>query len=393
MATFYDLPLPDKKAFLRSAALRDVICHAIKHAGRPISFSHFMQLALYHAQYGYYCQPDFNLGAEGDFITAPVLTPLFAQCLAKQCQDAFNKLIVPNILELGAGTGVLAYDLIQELKRLDAPPKHYYIYEVSQALRNIQYQYIMKQNPDLLKQITWLDQLPKDFYGIIIANEVLDAIPAESFVITDHHIYERCVDWDGQTCSWSQRISENKEFNQEVQNLKQICNLRSGYQSEINLEMATFVKTVLHNLAEGMVLFIDYGYGQAEYYHPSRDQGTLKAFYKHHHLDTPFVWPGLVDLTTHVDFTRVIASACTVPDIDLLGFTTQAAFLMDCQLFELAQIKENELTVKQQLKMYDAIKTLTLPTEMGERIKVMGIGKNFKLTLRGSQLQDRRRDL
>jgi SAM-dependent MidA family methyltransferase len=374
---------------LRSKTLSQLIQQEIAERRQPLSFATFMERALYHPVYGYYNASSFDLGKRGDFTTAPELTPLFGKCIANQCEQLFSVLSEKNILELGAGTGRLACDLLMALKERDALPDHYYIYEISLSLRKRQQALLQKYLPELMDRIVWLDAIPSSLIGIVIANEVLDALPVHCFRIEDGKIKERCVNWDGEQFVWEITTPTNTLLEERV---KTLLPLPDHYESEINLQTPILIETMANALTQGVMLLLDYGYGQREYYRPERNKGTLTCFYQHHHHDNPLIRPGLQDITAHVDFTQVIevadANGCA-----LLGYTTQAAFLLALGLMVDAAQAELELSATEQIHFHHAIKLLTLPMEMGERVKVMALGKNMDIALKGFELQDRSRDL
>lgn len=356
-----------------------------------ISFAEFMEDALYHPIWGYYNTDSFHLGKQGDFITAPEISPLFAQCIANQALEVFAATGTPNILELGAGTGKLAHDILFYLDKINQPPSNYYIYEKSWQLRKKQQVFLAQHCPHLYSRISWLDELPPKFSGIIIANEVLDAIPVHRFLIENQAIKERCVSWEADSFIWKTVEPDTQEFMITLTPIHESQAFYSGYESEINLQLKPFLTALTKSLHEGVILLIDYGYGQREYYHPDRNQGTLTCFYQHHFHHNPLILPGQQDITAHVDFTRV-ADIAIEDDCDLLGYTTQAAFLLASGMRELATEAESTLSPLERVKYHQAIKLLTFPTEMGERIKVMALGKNTP-RLSGFNLLDKRREL
>lgn len=385
MTTIYELPE-------RSQSLSAIIQKTIAKHGGKISFAKFMELALYHPEFGYYTADTIELGEHGDFTTAPEISPLFAQCFSHQIQQIATNLSNFSILELGAGSGRFAKDLLLALKNLNALPAHYYIYEISPALRKKQRHLFERECPELLSRVEWLETLPKKFIGVIVANEVLDALPVQRFRNDASGMKEICVAWEnGQFVSqYSEPITPGLAA--EAQKISDLYALPPDYESEICLALTNFLEQLTQALEKGVILLADYGYGQREYYHPQRNQGTLTCFYQHKKSTNPYVLPGMQDITAHVDFTRVIENAAN-QDCTLLGYTTQAAFLMACGLLDMAADTEKNLTTAQEFSLHQAIKMLTLPTEMGERIKIMGLGKNWAPPLLGFTLQDRRRDL
>jgi len=345
-----------------------------------------MEAALYHPQYGYYCREEFAIGRHGDFTTAPEMSVLFAKCIARQCAQVFEHLGCAAILEVGAGTGKLAQDLIAELKKMGHMSLSYFIYEPNLPLREKQKTMLQHET------VMWLDILPDAFEGVIIANEVLDALPVHCFRIEENQIKERCVTWQNNTFAWQLTEPTSHLLTPYATKLRELYMLPVGYESEINLRLDAFIHSLTTALHKGVMLLFDYGYGQREYYHPERRRGTLSCFYQHRYHHDPLILIGQQDMTAHVDFTRVVENAIETA-CSLEGFTSQAAFLLSCGLMTLAMEEEKNLSPTDSFQVHQAIKILTLPTEMGERIKVMALGKKIELALLGFSLQDRRRDL
>ncbi len=385
------IPTPDPIAQSHSNKLTDLIRQEITASDGFISFARFMQLALYAPGLGYYSAGQHKFGKGGDFITAPEISPLFSQCIAEQCQQILNELGKGDILELGAGSGVFAKDLLLTLEKSNSLPEHYFILEVSAELRQRQQQLLTQHCPHLLTRISWLDSLPAALNGIIIANEVLDAMPVHCFRMDVSGIKERCVTWKDNHFVWKLTEPTTSSLTQAIELLSQEHPLPEGYESEINLMLPAWIEAITSTLNKGVILFFDYGYGRGEYYHPERKMGTLMCYYQHQRHDNPFQLIGLQDITAHVDFTNVAEHACEA-GCTLAGYTTQAAFLLNCHLLELAQ-KTAAKTSIDEINQIQAIKKLTLPSEMGELIKVMALSKNYAKTLCGFPLPDRRRDL
>lgn len=374
---------------ISSNALTDYLRQEIAK-GPGISFAHFMEAALYYPHGGYYTSEHFTLGKSGDFITAPELTPLFAACFSQQFISLFEYLGNANILELGAGSGRFAKDLLMQLQRFHALPDHYFIYEISASLRNKQQQFLKQHCPDFYSRIIWLDTLPTQFEGIIFANEVLDALPVHRFHV-GQSIQECGVTWENKQFAWKLLTPTHPAFIEKVSALQERYEFSLGYQSEIHLHLEKYVKSITQALTKGMILFVDYGYGEREYYHPERRQGTLTCFYQHQHHANPFFAPGLQDITAHVNFTQVAETS--VENNCNIHFTTQNAFLLEMGLMDRVTEAEKGLSSKEMFQLHQAVKTLTMPTEMGERIKLLAAIKNLDLSLPGFCLQDRRRDL
>ncbi|MEO8401681.1 MAG: SAM-dependent methyltransferase [Gammaproteobacteria bacterium] len=386
-----NLPTPNKTAIAHSEKLSQLIRAEMSDVGGNLRFSRFMQLALYAPGLGYYSAGNHKFGKSGDFMTAPEISPLFARCVARQCQQILTELSGGDILEFGAGSGVFAKDLLLELEELNCLPEHYFILEISADLRARQMRLFSLHCPHLLSRIQWLDTLPKQpIDGIIFANEVLDAMPVDCFVFSHNTSAELSVTWENNQFSWQHTVP-SPELALRVKAIQDECDLAENYQSEINLMLPAWIQSVAESMHRGLILLIDYGYGRREYYHPDRSKGTLSCFYQHHQHSDPLILPGLQDMTAHVDFTAVAESAAN-GGLNVAGFTTQAAFLLACDLISLAEGAAN-LSETEKFTQNQAIKTLTLPSEMGDVIKVMGLLKNLETELAGFSLLDRRRDL
>lgn len=364
----------------------------INNQAGAISFADFMDIALYAPQFGYYNIGAFDIGKHGDFTTAPEISPLFAQCIAAQASQLFECLGGGDVLEFGAGTGQFAHDLLCALERRGCLPAHYYIVEISDRLRQKQQEKLKAFCPSLFSRAVWIDAPPPQFVGLMVANEVLDALPVHCFHVGNTTISERCVAFRHGQFVWHNRPPFEFELMEEAVQICDRYRLPPGYQSEINLRLAPFIAKACQNLDKGVILIIDYGYGQKEYYHPERSSGTLSCFYQHQMLSSPLLFPGTHDITAHVDFTRAAGLAMDY-GCSLLGFTTQSAFLLACGLLEFAAEIEKQLTPKEAFQLHQAIKRLTFPTEMGERTKVMGLSKKVDGPLLGFSREDRRRDL
>lgn len=370
--------------------LANIIRENIAAHHGAISFARFMALALYHPA-GYYLSNDFSLGHEGDFTTAPEISPLFARCFARQYRQIKQQTHDNHILEIGAGTGSFACELLQNLATTDALPDHYYIYDISPTLRNKQRNYLQAHCAQLLSRVTWLDALPINFSGTIIANEVLDALPVHRLAIKNNSIYEQVVVSNGDTFNWELKPATGALL-AAAEQITTECRLAEGYQFEINLELSDYIQSLANCLSRGVILLADYGYGRREYYHPERRNGTLSCFYQHRVHDNPLLLPGKQDITAHVDFTAV-AEAAVNANLAIIGYTSQSAFLLGNGLIELAEQEESSQSEAERFKSHQAIKTLTLPTEMGDLIKIMGLSKGCEPTLSGFALLNRLRDL
>lgn len=349
----------------------------------PISFAHFMELALYHFQYGFYTAQNYW----EHFETAPCISTLFAKCIANELKSFASDF---SILEIGAGNGKLACDLIHQLQSYNALPKHYQILEKSLHLRNVQQQRVAKELPLHGKLFQWLEDFPPTGNYIVLMNEVLDALPTHRFHMTNNGLFELVVDYQGGRFV-AKDILPDGRLKKAVHQLQEICHIPNAYQSEINLNIQPFMEKVHKTINNGVCFIFDYGYGVQEFYHPERRQGTLTSFYKHQRVD-PFRYPGQADLTSHVNFTQVMEIA-SVLDFECLGFTTQAGFLLANDLMKMAEEIQHEMPLQEEIHFNNQIKKLTFPSEMGEVVKVLAIGKNFITPLKGFSMHDRRRDL
>jgi SAM-dependent MidA family methyltransferase len=384
------LPIPNAIALKHSAELSDAIRQAIVAAGGHISFAKFMELALYAPGLGYYSAGSHKLGAMGDFSTAPEITPLFAEALANQCQQILIQMQLTDIIEFGAGSGKLAGDLLLALEKANCLPQHYFILEVSGDLRSRQAEHIQTHCPHLSARVQWLDHLPEHFSGMMIANEVLDAMPTHVFQIQESGISEQCVSFANDTFQWHTTDPASPELAEKISYLRDTFHLPVNFKSEINLVAQAWIKSLGHCLDKGVILLIDYGYGEKERYQPRRSTGSLMCYYQHHKHDNPFELIGLQDITSHVDFTS-IAQAAVDNSLSVAGYTTQAAFLLSCGILDLAEQKQlSEIDSYQQSQ---ALKLLTLPSEMGETVKVMALSKQLDQPLVGFVMGDRRHDL
>ena len=352
-------------------------------AGGAIAFDRFMELALYAPGLGYYVAGTHKFGEHGDFITAPELGSLFARCLARPCRSLLAGLGGGDILEAGAGSGVLAADLLLELESLGQLPGRYLILELGAELRARQHETIKRQAPHLSERVHWLDDLPRDFRGMVLANEVLDAMPVTRFRVTQDGVSELFVARENQGLVWQEQPG-SASLRQRVEPL----GLAAGYTSEINLRAEAWVRRVADSLEQGALLLIDYGFPRAEFYHPQRAQGTLMCHYRHQAHDDPLRLAGLQDITAHVDFSA-IAEAGVDAGLTLLGYTSQAAFLLDCGLERIMTASDPD-DVRVHLALTQQIKKLTLPHEMGELFKVLALGRGVREPLPGFTLQDRR---
>ncbi len=383
------LPLPGDDARHASAALTAHIRDEIAARGGWIGFDRFMSLALYTPKLGYYSGGAHKFGAAGDFVTAPEMSPLFAQTLAAQAAQILH-LSAPHVIEVGAGSGRLAADLLLELERHGALPESYAILDLSGELRARQQATIEYRAPHLLGRVSWLDTQPGLFDGLVLANELLDALPAHLAAWgTDSDprlVLERGVSWRDGAFAWEDRPATGRLLEQARQ-IGDDFHLPPGYVSEVNLAAMDWTASWAPILGRGALLLLDYGFPRHEYYHEQRDTGTLMCHYRHHAHPDPFYLPGLQDITAHVDFTAIVEAGHDA-GFDLLGYTTQSTFLLNCGLMEvLARIPADDTA--RYLPQAQAVQKLISPAEMGDLFKVMALGKGIVEPLIGFSRGDR----
>lgn len=380
------LPQPDRTAFAHSERVCALVQNEFAANGGAISFRRFMELVLYAPGLGYYSAGAHKFGAKGDFATAPELSNVFSRCVARQCQQVLT-VTGGGILELGAGSGIMAAAVLHELERLHCLPERYLILELSADLQQRQYQTLLAKVPHLLPQVRWLKQLPsKPIKGIIVANEVLDALPIERFRITANGLRPLLVAWEGDYFVYQEGSAEPDWWPVLADRLS--TTLPLGYESEYNPQLAHWLYSLAQCLWQGVMLFIDYGYPAREYYHYERSMGTLICHYRQRAHHDPFIYPGLQDISASVDFTA-LAEAVLGAELELLGYTSQNYFLFGCGLEEiLAHAYLPDQMAYWQLSQQ--VKKLILPGEMGERFKVLACGRDFDKPLRGFELHDER---
>jgi SAM-dependent MidA family methyltransferase len=335
-----------------------------------------MQMALYEPQLGYYSGGAKKFGHGGDFVTAPEISPLFAQTLANQAAQVLAD-TQGSILELGAGTGKLALDLLLALQDLNQLPEQYCIMEVSAHLRYIQQETLQKGlTAELLQRVVWLDHLPQDFVGMIVGNEVLDAIPAPLIHHTSQGLHERGVAFNGHFV-WEDKLLSSGNLFEAASALA----LPQDYLTEICPAASGLIASLAHVLKKGVIVMLDYGFSAREYYHPQRNLGTLMCHYQHYAHTEPLVYVGLQDITAHVDFTS-IAHAAVNNGLELAGFCNQAQFLMNCGILDLMS-KVSPHDMANYAPLAAAAQKLLSPAEMGDLFKVIAFSKQFDAPLLG----------
>jgi SAM-dependent MidA family methyltransferase len=342
----------------------------------PMTFSEYMQHALYHAPLGYYRNGSIKFGATGDFITSPEISRLFSYCLARQCIPVLATCSSPSLLEVGAGSGQLAVDLLNYLEKQQALPDAYYILELSADLQQRQRDLLAQKLPHFIDHVHWITELPAaGFEGVVIANEVLDAMPVNIF-FWDKVFGERYVDVVDGKFVWCDGELSSDHLQAALTSLPILKDQR--YVSEVNLSIRGWIKSLSGCLSKGIMLLIDYGYARSDYYHAARTAGTLMCHLQHQALEDPFAYVGLQDITAHVDFTAV-AEAAVDNNCDVLGYIQQGRFLTNLGIYDLISAD----SVDQQYTQAQQVKQLVMPNQMGERFKVIAVGKDFTQELQG----------
>ncbi len=369
------LPEPPEELKHLSAELSKHICEKIAREG-AIPFSDYMEMALYEPGLGYYSGGLQKFGEGGDFVTAPELGDVFARCLAKQVEQAGESLGPYEIVEAGAGSGILAADLLKTLQE-SRPPARYRILERSAYLRQVQKETLERHVPEWMDRISWLDEPPEDgWQGVFLANEVLDALTVERFCVVAGGPAQLLVTTGPEGFDWLKAPCPEPMRSQIQKRLVGLAHYpANGYRSEINTRLPAWLQAVTASLHKGLALFIDYGYTRRDYYQPQRSDGTLICHYRHRAHCDPFDWPGLTDISTSVDFTA-LAEAADMCGLEVSGYTTQAMFLLGCGLGEVLAGTET-LPDRQRIKINNQVQRLTLPGEMGERFQVMALSRGL----------------
>lgn len=367
------LPAPDPDALAASSALHRLIGEEIEQQGGAIPFSRFMELALYAPRLGYYSGGAAKLGAEGDFTTAPEITPLFGQALGRVAAAIIAQ-SAPNIIEFGAGTGKLARDVLTSLAAQGVQVASYTIIDLSGELR--------ARQQDLLRDfpvVAWADKLPEGFSGVVLANEVLDAMPVELVAKAQHGWRRRMVTLQDGAFAWLDVEAEGELAEQILRQVPDPDSLPDGYVTEVHPVACGFMASLarLFEGGRGAAILIDYGFPAHEYYHPQRETGTVMCHYRHHAHPEPFYLPGLQDITAHVDFTAM-ALAAQDAGLDVLGYMPQAAFLLAAGIGELL-LQTDPADALRYLPQARALQKLVAPSEMGELFKVLAVGRGVSL--------------
>jgi SAM-dependent MidA family methyltransferase len=382
----------DSTAAEHAGRVRDYLLGEIDAAGGWLSFERFMDLALYAPGLGYYSSGAQKLGSGGDFITAPELSALFGACVAVQCAEILSELRTGCILEIGAGSGRLAADILARLESSGKLPHRYWILEVSADLRQRQRHHFEQHLPHLLDRVEWLDMPPQQgFDGVVLANEVLDALPVARFRWHGDAVQELGIVSRAQRFAWESRPA-SEALTDKCRTLMAAAGAwEDGYISEYCPRLAAFAQAVTRPLRRGAVFWFDYGLPRAQYYLPERHEGTLIGHFRHRTLEDVLFYPGLADITAWVDFTA-LAEASRSSGFDLAGFTTQAHFLagtgIDAEMQRLAASDDARFA-----RLASEARQLMLPGEMGERFKAMAWLRKMDRPLSGFALLDLRHTL
>lgn len=383
--------VPDTQLALSEKLIEQIQAAIVDHGGW-VGFDLFMQMALYSPGLGYYSGTLEKFGEGGDFITAPEMGDLFGQALAGQVQQVLTDLGAGSVLEFGAGSGALAASVLNELARLGTLPDQYYILELSGELRDRQKQTLAARAGKYLSHVKWLDALPESFAGVVLANEVLDAMPVKLFEQhQDGSISELGVGvGEGRDAcnetkpafTWQLREADPK-LSSAVSTLTLEVD-HAYYRSEINFQAQAWIASLAEMLERGVILLIDYGFQKSEYYHPDRNAGTLMCHYQHRAHDDPFFLPGQQDITAHVDFSAV-ARAAQNAGLEIKGYASQGAFLLSAGLLDKIQL---DAPVQKQILLAQQVKKLTMPHEMGELFKVLALSCDYAAGLSGFAQQN-----
>ncbi|WP_313246733.1 class I SAM-dependent methyltransferase [Stenotrophomonas rhizophila] len=374
------LPTPDTDALAHSDQLAAALRAEILANGGAMPFARFMELSLYTPGLGYYSAGASKFGQSGDFTTAPELGPLFAATLANAIAPVMQQLgPQARFMELGGGSGAFAEVLLKRMLELDALPDRYAILEPSADLRERQRDRLEKTLvPPLFALVEWLDgPFDDDWDGMVFANEVIDALPTPRFLARDGMVFEETVELDADGAFMRGAQPADAMLSAAVRHIEHYREkpFADGYRSELLPQLPYWIQAVAGGMQRGAMLFVDYGYPRGEYYQDERDDGTVRAFYRHQVHNDLYRWPGLQDLTASVDFTA-LAEAGTGAGFELAGYCTQANFLLGNGLDALLAKADARTDEFGKVRLRDQVKKLTLPTAMGERFQVMGFQRD-----------------
>lgn len=373
-----EVPIPDDFAVQTSFQLAQKVVDTVT-LQRKLPFAQFMQEALYAPGLGYYSAGSKKLGSDGDFITAPEISPLFGKTLALSVMEAWRN-TQPYLLELGAGSGRMMCDVLRELEAQKQLPKMYFILEVSAELKQRQQQLLANELPHLVERVEWLDGLPDNFKGVVIGNEVVDAIPCELLMKTEHGLAQGLVSYNNQGFTLDFSVTDySKGWRKRHQDV--VESWPEGYLAETYDLRNDWLKALLNSLDQGVIILLDYGFEQEELLSPYRPQGTLQCYYRHKKHSAPLKLLGLQDITASVNFTQLAETAKT-HDTDVIGLATQAMFLTLSGIERFVAQPQDSDTISS-LSIGQQLQTLLMPSEMGQNIKVLALSKRCSGTLSG----------
>ena len=356
----------------------------VEAGGGAIPFSRYMETVLHAPGLGYYRAGWRTFGAGGDFVTAPELSPLFSRAVARQVEQVLSSIGARDVIEIGAGSGTMAVQMLADLP--SGGDVRYRILEPSGALAARQRESIAARAPDALSRVRWLDALPEPgFRGVVLANEVVDALPVERFEVTADGVLAHWVGFDHGRPVWRARPAE-PWLAEAVESIQHELGYRLpvGYVSEIGPARCAWAASVAERVECGLVLLMDYGFPRRELYHPDRRDGTLRCHFRHRRHDDPLVLCGVQDITAHVDFTAIARAS----GLDVAGFTTQGEFLLGCGLLDL--VSDLDPGSPEFVRLTGQIKRITLPGEMGEAVKVLALTRGMEVRLMGFSGRDHR---
>jgi SAM-dependent MidA family methyltransferase len=375
-----------------AARVREAIRARIAAAGGWLPFDEYMQMALYEPGLGYYSAGARKLGTGGDFTTAPEMSVLFGRCLARHCAAILAACGGGDVLEAGAGSGRLAFDVLSALHDLGTLPGRYLILEVSADLRERQRKLLATLPGRLAARVEWLDEPPATAWrGALVANEVLDALPVQCFAWRDGQVFERGVGiGGGPRFVWQEREA-SRPLREEVLRLRTDAGAQwpQGFQSELCVRVGPWIQAVTQAMEHGVALFIDYGLPRRDFYDARRHTGTLRCHHRQLAHEDPFANPGMEDITAWVDFTRV-AEAGDTAALEVLGFATQAGLLLGLGIEGDVAAAADDAT---RIRLAGEARRLLMPEEMGENFKAIALGRGFDAPLAGFAHQDLRRYL
>jgi len=369
------MPIASEIEIQLSEQLKTKIIQAIHSNQGWISFDRFMEFALYDPEFGYYTGTLRKFGEKGDFVTASEISSFFAKTMCIQFEEIFLSLD-KNIIEIGAGSGKFALEVIQSLdsKKID----HYFILEISHSLRKHQYELLIKNLPPyLFGKVQWIDQIPQEYNGIIFCNELLDALPVDLIKKSSGIPYQKGVGLENDLFIWKDKAIKDLSIYDHI-NLE---SLPDNYLAEDAIHIKSWINKISESISKGVVIIIDYGFNHSEYFHEQRSQGTLMCHFKHHAHDNPLIQVGIQDITSHVNFSYVAREASS-KGLHINGFISQANFLINCGILELLEKVNIEDSVLY-MKSVSEIQKLLSPSEMGDLFKVMTIEKNIDINLLG----------